>query len=308
MTTTAQTLDNPAFSTANPRLSVLIPFYKESPLPLFRALTSEATSEIEVILLDDGSQMPELTAEVESAVASAPMAARLITLPANEGRARGRNRLTTAARGAYFLCLDADMLPDSPAFLHNWLEATRNNPAVVFGGFSLLQAPDDKRFDVHRLMATKSDCLDAATRALQPEKYVFTSNLLIRADVFGTQDFDADFTGWGWEDVEWAMRVASDFGVHHIDNTATHMGLDTAETLARKYEQSVPNFARVVKKHPEVVSQYPSYKIAKLIRKLPLRHILRQGAKTAGLNTALPVKSRAFALRLYRAALYAEVV
>lgn len=304
----AHITDNPAYEAATPRLSVLIPFYKESPVALFNALCLEATPDIEVILLDDGSLMPELTHEVETAIETAPLAARLITLPANEGRARGRNRLTTAARGRYFLCLDADMLPDSPDFLRRWLDTTETNPAVVFGGFSLLQTPKDKRFDVHRFMATKSDCLNAATRSQQPEKYVFTSNLLIRSDVFGAQDFDADFTGWGWEDVEWAMRIAKIYGVSHIDNTATHMGLDTPETLTRKYEQSVPNFARVVKKHPEVVSQYPSYKVAKLIRKLPFRSLLRQSVKSAGLNPKLPVKSRAFALRLYRAALYAEVV
>jgi len=306
--TAAQITDNPAFAAATPRLSVLIPFYKESPVALLEALRPEATPDIELILLDDGSLMPELTQAVTQAIEASPLPVRLITLPANEGRARGRNRLTTAARAGYFLCLDADMLPDHPDFLHRWLRVTETHPAVVFGGFSLQQAPSDKRFDIHRFMAAKSDCLDAATRALQPEKYVFTSNLLIRADVFGTQDFDADFTGWGWEDVEWAMRVAQTFGVQHIDNTATHMGLDTAETLARKYEQSVGNFARVVRKHPQIVSQYPSYKIAKLIRKLPLRNPLRRALRATALNPALPLKLRAFTLRLYRAALYAEAV
>lgn len=300
-------ISNPAFNPEQtPRLSVLIPFYRESPEALLRALTP--TDDVEIILLDDGSQQDALTQSASSTIDTLSLPATLITLSRNEGRARGRNRLTQAARGAYFLCLDADMLPDAPDFLARWLAETDKTPAVVFGGFSLKQAPKDKAFAIHRQMAARSDCLDAATRARTPEKYVFTSNLLIRRDVFAVQDFDADFTGWGWEDVEWAMRVARDFGVEHIDNPATHMGLDPTPVLMRKYEQSVANFARVVQKHPEVVSSYPSYKVARLIRRFPLRGALKAVLATMVRVEAVPVRWRAFALRLYRATLYAEVV
>ena len=300
-------LRNAAFELARPDLSVLIPFYKESPLDLLKALSSHDPHAVEVILLDDGSVRPDITAEVAAFIEASPLACELITLSGNEGRARGRNRLTTAARGETFLFLDADMLPDDAAFLDRWLGIAREKHAVVFGGFSLFQAPRDAKFAVHRRMAGHGDCLPALERQKQPEKYVFTSNLLVRRDVFEVEGFDPNFTGWGWEDVEWAMRVAARYGVGHIDNTATHMGLDTAETLARKYEQSAANFARVVAKHPDVVSQYPSYKVAKLLKKLPMRGVLRHVAKSMALMP-LPTAVRARLLRLYRAALYAEVV
>ena len=221
----------------------------------------------------------------------------------------GRNRLTSAARGDYFLFLDADMLPDSPAFLDRWLHQVETTlPAVVFGGFSLLQAPKSRAFAVHKLMAGHSDCLDAEQRRKHPEKYVFTSNLLVRRDVFEAEGFDSGFTGWGWEDVEWAMRVVARYEVGHIDNTATHMGLDSVAALARKYEQSVPNFARVVAKHFDVVSAYPSYRVARLLKRLPLTGPMRRLLKALALAPLLPARARAFSLRLYRAALYAQVV
>jgi glycosyltransferase involved in cell wall biosynthesis len=301
-------LRNAAFAAAEPKLSVLIPFYKESPLALLQALATREPHEIEIILFDDGSQNPEITTKISAFIQASPLACELITLDKNEGRARGRNRLTTAARGLYYLFLDADMLPDNSNFLDTWLTAARARPAVVFGGFSLKQCPDDRAFAVHKLMATHSDCLDAATRALTPEKYVFTSNLMVRRDVFETEGFDPDFTGWGWEDTEWGMRVAARYSVEHIDNTATHMGLDRAETLVRKYEQSVGNFARVIAKHPAVVSQYPSFKAARVLKRLPLRPLWRAIIKAAGLSPLLPPKLRALSLRIYRAALYAEVV
>ena len=301
-------LRNATFAAATPRLSVLIPFYKESPVALLAALETRSPHEVEIILIDDGSGSVELSAEVSGCLTRNQMPCELITLQSNEGRARGRNRLTAAARGGYFLFLDADMLPDDAGFLDRWLDAASHNPAVVFGGFSLRQAPLTRQHAVHRLMASKSDCLPAAVRAKTPEKYVFTSNLLVRRDVFAAEAFDPGFTGWGWEDTEWGMRVAARYGVSHIDNTATHMGLDTPAMLARKYEQSVGNFARVVSRHPDVVAQYPSYKAARLLKKLPFTGFIRSTLKMIALTDIAPAKLRALALRTYRAALYSQVV
>jgi len=201
------------------------------------------------------------------------------------------------------------MRPDRPDFLQAWLALVRqDDPAVAFGGFSLLQAPPDAQFAVHRALATRSECLPVAVRRLNPEKYVYTSNLLVRRDVFEREAFDPGFTGWGWEDVEWAMRVSRAHPVVHVDIPATHMGLDTVESLMRKYEQSAGNFARVIDKHPDIIATYPSYRAARKIRSLPGRGLLRGLARAWALRDGLPVASRAFALRLYRAALYAEAV
>ena len=312
MSARARTVDNAAWKGAKPALSVLTPFLRDDPEELLALLDEEAGSvdgAVEVIVLDDGTRDPELTARLTARIRAMALPARLITLPANEGRSIGRNRLAAAARGGSLLFLDSDMRPDHRRFLRDWAElVAREDPAVAFGGFSLLQAPTDARFAVHRAMAAKSECVPYTERARQPEKYVYTSNLLVRRDVFEAEAFDPGFTGWGWEDVEWAMRVARRFRVVHLDNPATHMGLDTVEALARKYEQSAPNFARMVSRHPDVVVAYPSYKAAKLLKRVPglpgLRRIMRRGADAAW----LPVGARAFSLRLYRAALYAEAV
>jgi hypothetical protein len=157
-------------------------------------------------------------------------------------------------------------------------------------------------------LAAKSECVPQPERSKQPAKYVYTSNLLVRRDVFEAEAFDPGFTGWGWEDVEWAMRVSRRFEVRHIDNPATHMGLDTVGALAGKYEQAAPNFARMVAKHPQAVAAYPSYRAARLIKRIPgairLRRLLRGAAEAEWLPTA----TRAFSLRLYRTALYADAV
>jgi len=304
--------DSPAWKAARPAVSVLIPFLRDDPADLLTLLDEEAASvrgAVEIVLLDDGTRDKALTGRLTDQIRAMALPIRLITLAANEGRSIGRNRLASAARGGSLLFLDSDMRPDHRRFLRDWADlAAREDPAVAFGGFSLLQAPTDARFAVHRAMAAKSECVPYMERAKQPEKYVYTSNLLVRRDVFEAEAFDPGFTGWGWEDVEWAMRVSRRFHVVHLDNAATHMGLDTVEALARKYEQSAPNFARMAQRHPEIVAAYPSHKAARLLKRLPglprLRQMMRRGADT----TWLPVAARAFSLRLYRVALYADAV
>lgn len=308
----SRTVANARWRGKRPALSVLIPFYRDDPCDLLRDLNDEAGQvgrSVEVIVLSDGGGDADLVARVEVAVKAMALPARLIDLKRNEGRSRGRNRLAAAARGGSFLFLDSDMRPDHRRFLQAWADlVATEDPAVAFGGFSLLQAPDEPRFAVHRALATRSECVPYQERARQPEKYVYTSNLLVRRDVFAAEAFDSAFTGWGWEDVEWAMRVSRRFRVVHLDNPATHMGLDTAGALAAKYEQSAPNFARVVARHPDIVSTYPSYKAARLLKRAPGMGLARPLLKSVAMTEWLPAGPRAFSLRLYRAALYAEAV
>lgn len=300
-------LENAAWTEAQPRLSVLIPTFRDDPSALLKAL-DQTLAPVEVVVLDDGGGDDVLAERIARRIQKMRLPARFVRLARNEGRARGRNRLASQARGAHLLFLDSDMLPDTPDFLDRWTAVAESGAAVAFGGFTLDQTPPRPEHALHRAMALKSDCTPAPERAKAPEKHVFTSNLLVRRDVFETIGFDEGFSGWGWEDVEWAMRVARQHPILHIDNTASHLGLDPAPVMAAKYEQSAANFARVVAGHREVVSAYPSYKVARLLKSVPLRGVWRPMLKQIALAEAAPVPLRAFAMRLYRAALYSEAV
>jgi glycosyltransferase involved in cell wall biosynthesis len=305
---TASMHDNAAWAGAAPRLSVLIPFFRDDPSRLLATLDRSGVS-AEIVALDDGSGDDALARQVIAAVDGLSLPARFVRLAANEGRASGRNRLAAEARGRHLLFLDADMLPDSADFLGRWLALIdAEDPAVAFGGFSLDQTPRTRIHAVHRALSLRSDCMPVGERRKAPEKYVFTSNLLIRRDVFEAEPFDAAFVGWGWEDVEWGMRVSRRHPISHIHNPATHLGLAPAAAMAAKFEQSASNFARVVAAHGDIVSAYPSYRAAKALKRAPLRRVWRPWLKAFALAGAGPAGARAFALRLYRAALYAEAV
>ncbi len=308
----ARVIDNAPRAQAEPRLSVVTPFYRDDPRPLLAALDREAAAvgcEVELVLLDDAGGDPALSHAVAEAAMAMALPTRVVQLAANAGRARGRNQLMAHSRGRHLLFMDSDMLPDRPDFLAAYLALIgREDPAVTVGGFSLDQAEARPEHALHRALALRGDCLPAAVRNRMPEKYVWTSNLLVRRDVFAAERFDEAFQGWGWEDTEWGVRVAARYGVRHIDNQATHLGLDTAASLAAKYEQSPPNFARMLARHAEVVRRFPSYRLARLLKAVPGRRAWRPLLRRVALAEQAPLPSRIAAMKLYRAALYADVV
>ncbi len=304
--------DSTAWKAAKPTLSVLTPFFRYDPIPLLEALDAEGAGldgAVELVLLDDGGGDDALAEAVAAKVKALALPVRFVRLLQNEGRAKGRNRLAGAARARHLLFLDCDMLPDGSGFLAAYLEViAQGDPPVVFGGFAAPSGPVPVDQAVAKAMALSGDCASAAARQLQPEKYVFTSNLLVRRDVFEAEAFDETFVGWGWEDVEWGIRTGKRWPLLHIDNAAIHLGLDPPGTLARKYEQSVGNFARVAARHPEIVRAFPSYRVARALRHAPLRRLWRPWLKQAALTEGAPMGARVMALKLYRAALYSDVV
>ena len=141
MSDAVEITQNAAWTGGAPRLSVLIPFYRDDPSGLLAALDRE-TGGVEIVTLDDGSGDDDLAARVADCIRALATPARLVRLAANQGRAAGRNRLAAHARGRHLLFLDCDMLPDAADFIGRWLTLVElQDPAVAFGGFSLDQAP-----------------------------------------------------------------------------------------------------------------------------------------------------------------------
>jgi glycosyltransferase involved in cell wall biosynthesis len=306
------TVDNDAWVGATPTLSVLIPFFRDDPCDLVMALDREAArlgGAVEIVVLDDGSGDEALAARANDTIMRLSTPGRFVRMIGNEGRSKGRNRLMANARARHLLFLDSDMLPDQEMFLTHYLRLiAAEDPAVAFGGFTLDRTPIDPARGLHRALSLRGDCRPAAVRALEPAKSLCTSNLLVRREVFDLEAFDEGFKGWGWEDVEWAIRVGRRFDVRHIDNPASHLGLDTDTALLGKYDQSPSNFGRMAQLHPDVAGEFPVYRAARSLRALPGRAVWKPILRRIALGGALPMGLRVAATKLYRAALYAEVV
>ena len=295
---------NATWDDAQPRLSVLTPFLRDDPTALMAAIQDQALRfaiPIEVVALDDGTGDAPLAEKITQALQQLAVPAAFVQLSANEGRAAARNRLAQFARGRHLLYLDADTIPDRADFLQAYLEIIEaSDPPLVIGGFSLIQASHASRFDLHRAMATLLDCMPACVRQQTPWRFVYGANILVRRDVMEATPFNPDYRAWGWEDQEWGMRVADRWPILHVDNTVTHMGLDTVGALLDKYAQSGANFQRILTDHPDRVRAYPAYKAAQLLRGLPFKTSFRSLAREVALNERAPMLARTFAMRLFR--------
>ena len=286
-----------------PRLSVLTPFHKHDPSELLRRL-APAPRDVEFVLLDDGSASAELLSNVIKAAEALQTSVRIVVWQRNRGRAAGRNRLVEEARGEHVLFLDADLLPDTPDFLHAWLSVIRNErPIVAFGGLSVAHVEATPETALHHDLFARSDCAPARARARSAAQSTASANLLVRRDFLMAAPFDNGFTGWGFEDTDWALTAARHTRILHVDNPVTHAGLDSVDTLMRKSAEAGPNFARLAAKHPKQVRRFAAYRAARMLRGARgLRGAF--GWVAAKHNAPMPLRRTAF--KLYRATHFAE--
>lgn len=296
---------------ADPTISICIPAWQDAATPLLTALAQmQGITACEVLVYDDGTDDASMTAKIEQNLAVFKAPTTLITAAQNAGRSHARNRLISRARADWLLLIDSDMLPDTPDFLSNYLNAISQSkePALIAGGFSLLHISPTRAQALHAAQSLKSECLSADARMASPGRYVFTSNILVHRTVLETVLFDNTYTGWGWEDVDWGLRVAERAPIHHIDNTATHLGLDEDTTLIGKYAGSGRNFAQLARQYPEEAARMSLYKAARALKPLPGRALIRSLCRTAASARFLPLQLRLLALKTFRAAVYAEAL
>ncbi|MDJ0921510.1 MAG: glycosyltransferase [Henriciella sp.] len=289
-------------------LSICVPTWKDGADALFASLVRlDGAGRCTLLVYDDGSSASDLTRQLTRQILRFPGPARLITASSNQGRAIARNRLQALAETRWILFLDADMRPDDDQFLLRYLEmaATLDAPALVPGGFSLKYATPTIETKLHAAQSEASECVSAEIRRRAPGRFVFTSNLMVHREILENIEFDPGFTGWGWEDVDWGLQVAGRYDIHHIDNPATHLGLDTDDGLIAKYGGSGANFARLVQRHPAAMETTPLYKSARWLSRLPGRSALAWLARRIALGKAWPLQVRLYGLKLYRAAKYA---
>lgn len=307
MQTEARILRNAAWDQAGPRaLSILSPVYRFDPSALVTALAKACQAApdlaVELVLVDDGSGDPALLAKLEAAVMAFPAPASLVAFTANQGRSAARNRLTVEARAPWLLFLDCDMLPDSTDFLARWHQLIADTaPPIAYGGFTTVQVPDEPRLALARALAERVDCLPAAERTARGGVAVATSNLLVRADILRAVPFDAGFQGWGWEDVDWALRAhAAGHPVLHVDIPATHLGLDEPGTVLRKFAQAGPNFAHMLARHPQMRT-LRSTRVIQTLASLPGVGLLAGPLHVLAVSEAVPMGLRSRAARGWRA-------
>jgi len=201
---------------------------------------------VEILVLDDGSsRVFEL-----ASIADLPLV-NYERLVRNMGRSIVRNMLLEKACGRYILFLDADMLPDHDDFLRRYLDLAAAGRDIVCGGISYRQyiaGDGDSLFHLYK--SNKTEALPARIRNRSPWRYLFTSNIMLRREVVTKVRFDKRFTGYGYEDIEWGIRLSGLYTIVHIDNTCTHMGVMGKMKVLENMKKSIDNLALLHGLHP----------------------------------------------------------
>ncbi len=292
-------------------VAICIPVFHDDPSSLIAQLAGQRGADQAALLVyDDGSGDPALTARITAELQDFPGHGELITAARNQGRAAARNALIRAAEADWLLFLDGDMRLDHDGFLMAYMEvaARQPGPCCIVGGFGVDRAIVTEATRLHALHSQSSECLNAEARRSDPGRFVFTANIFVHRQIALATPFNDRFRGWGWEDVDWGLGVARAWPVVHIDNPAIHLGLDEDAVLLRKYEGSGPNFLLMLKTHPESVKRMPLFRIASKAAHLPFMGGLARAARHAVLmrRPALPLRLRLFALKLFRVCIYAQ--
>ena len=241
--------------TAHPDVSVLIATYNDArflPDSVGSVLAQEYDGEIEVVIVDDGSE--PAAAEVYQ-----PDDARVrIERIAHGGVCRARNAGVEMCRGEFVLFLDSDdqMLPGRIAAQAGFLA---DYPEIALAGGDITRLDADGSKDTWGIFETGREALEA--RELDAGRYVFAASfprfllthfpfvpsvMALRRSAweFGVR-FDESLIQW--EDWDFTMRMARRASVGYVRRPMTlyrrHAASATANPHPRKFLSAAHVFA-----------------------------------------------------------------
>lgn len=302
-----------------PRLSILVPTYDRDVVPLCQELMADMASlpdplSVELLVLIDGN--PTLDGQgavLEAASMTRPgliLDVTLATSPHNLGRGEARNTLARLSRGETLLFLDADGMPDAPGFVARALAEPVPAGAVVCGGRSGRRcppAPPDARLFEHH--SRTREWRPAATRNQDPAGHFLSANFMVARETFLAHPFDEAFKGWGWEDAEWALRIARVASIRHVENSVSHMEHHRDADWLGRLERSATNYRRLFALHPEAVRRHPLFRLIRHLRRVETKPGLAPTLRRMALaHGRLPVRARLLAMRLYQALVYTRAM
>jgi GT2 family glycosyltransferase len=230
-------------------ISVIIPTYNSRDLLVetLRALLAQDcdAQRYEIIVLDDGS-----TDDSAEAVRGLNGPVRLIyEWRENRGRGAARNAGARLAHNPVLLFLDADVRP-APGFLSGHARQHQAHRRAGVQGRTL-QAPETLKTTFMRATNLLPDLTIRRKEALSP-LHVITRNFSVTAEAFWeVGGFDEAFVGYGWEDIELAMRL-QEAGValrYEPEALAYHHHVQRLEDLIPKLRQAGEGAVYFWRKH-----------------------------------------------------------
>jgi predicted glycosyltransferase involved in capsule biosynthesis len=260
-------------TSAQKQLSIIIPVRNWDIGLLIKALTTEIDSlafedRVEIIIADDYSE--EQYRDLNRIHVQGVECISYYELDRNIGRAAIRNDLLARAIGRYILFLDADVLPDNPDFLATYFGCIEKKEQLVCGGISYQnRLLTEQEYNFYFYKGSRTEWVPAVERQQTAWRYFFSANVLIKRSILNRIGLDERFSGYGYEDIEWGIRLDQTFGIRHIENTCSHLGLVEKKESFCRMRKSIRNFMLLQEIHPEIFHQTGVASTVNLLSKFP---------------------------------------
>lgn len=217
-------------------ISILIPTYNYNVFPLVEKLYNEifkAVISYEILVCDDASSI--LFPENESIGKFENVS--YIVSENNLGRTGVRQLLAEKARYDNLLFLDADVMPKSDNFISPYLKEIAND--VVFGGITYQEQPPSKDMMLRWKYGRERETVSVAERIKQPYLSINSGCFMIKRKLFLRVSEKLQFKKYGLDNYFKELLRKENATVHHIDNPADHLGLESNEKFLQKALEAI---------------------------------------------------------------------
>ncbi|WP_299224823.1 glycosyltransferase family 2 protein [uncultured Psychroserpens sp.] len=220
-------------------LSVLVPVYNYNIVALVTHIHTQLQLNnivFEIICFDDGSTTEIVNTNLN--ISNLDFANYIISKE-NHGRASARQLLAKKATYSWLLFVDADVMPKSELYIHNYLQHIDHGYEAIYGGFAYEKKPPKLEHKLRWSYGKRYEQILAKHRNKKPYKVIISANFMIKKSVFLNINSQIEQKGYGFDNFFGALLKANSIKVLHIDNEVYHLGIETSSTYLQKTEKAV---------------------------------------------------------------------
>jgi GT2 family glycosyltransferase len=285
-------------------LSILIPTYNYNVVNLVKQLYKQVLKEgveFEIIVLDDAST--NKIAIKDNHLINNLDYCVFQELSENIGRSKIRNLLSEKAQYKWLLFLDSDTEPTQNTFIKKYIDSIKEGYSIVFGGIHY-KGNNQENCSLRHLYGIKRESISLQKRNKKPFLSFITMAFLIKKEVFKTVIFSDNLFQYGYEDTVFALQLRkNNFQILHIDNTITHLNLETNHEFIEKTKISLKNLIRFNQSKEIEKDDIKLLKVYYYLKSLKLIWLIKLFFKTSRRTIIIQLKSKnpnLFLFDLYR--------
>jgi hypothetical protein len=252
-------------------LSIIIPNYNTDITNIVEKIHNQCLIcefNFEILVLEDGSSTYLNTNKKLNLLTNVDVFIRLV----NKGRMPTRYELVEKSKYNNLLLVDSDIIINDN-FIENY-KPYLENFQVVFGGNCYRNFNhSENNHKLRYLHGLKNESHEADFRNKKPYLYIFSSNLLIKKEIFLSLELGLE-SKYGTDILVSYKLFKNSIEVLHINNPIIHLGIDEDVDYFNKKIEASKNAYLWYKINPEIRKVSKLLNLYHYLKKFKLRYIL----------------------------------